>query len=88
MYLLDKDWNFAFGLREGHYAVVSSARMDVDDPGGAPGDSALLHKRLVKMVSRDIGFLYYGLSPSPNPHSVVRESLMGTDELDEMGEDF
>jgi predicted Zn-dependent protease len=89
MYTLDESWNFALGLREGRSAVVSSARMD---PGhfadGTPVDSALLHRRLVKMISREIGFLYYRLAFSPDAHSVLRESIMGVDDLDEMGEEF
>jgi predicted Zn-dependent protease len=89
MYTLDESWNFALGLRQGRSAVVSSARMD---PGhfadGTPVDSALLHRRLVKMISREIGFLYYRLPFSPDAHSVLRESIMGVDDLDEMGEEF
>jgi predicted Zn-dependent protease len=63
MYTLDESWNFALGLRQGRAAVVSSARMDPGHfPNGTPVDSALLHRRLVKMISREIGFLYYFLS--------------------------
>ena len=89
MYTLDENWNFALGLRGERSAVVSSARMN---PGrradGAPVDSGVFHSRLVKMISREIGFLYYNLPFSPDSRSVLRESIMGVDELDEMGEDF
>jgi len=79
----------ALGLRGERSAVVSSARMD---PGhladGTLVDSALFHRRLIKMISREIGFLYYRLPFSPDSQSVLRESIMGVDELDEMGEEF
>ncbi len=89
MYTLNENWNFALGLRGERSAVVSSARMD---PGhladGTLVDSALFHRRLIKMISREIGFLYYRLPFSPDSQSVLRESIMGVDELDEMGEEF
>jgi predicted Zn-dependent protease len=90
IYIPSMDWRFALGLRaEGRFAVVSSARMDLNHfDGSAPVDTGILHTRLKKMLSREIGFLYYRLPFSPDPRSVVRSSLMGVDELDEMGEDF
>ena len=90
IYIASVDWRFALGLRVGgRFAVVSSARMDINHfVTGAPVDTAILHTRLRKMLSREIGFMYYRLPVSPDPRSVVRSSLMGVDELDEMGEDF
>jgi predicted Zn-dependent protease len=90
IYIPNVDWRFALGLRlEGRFAVVSSARMDLNHfDAGAPVDTGILHIRLKKMLSREIGFMYYRLPFSPDPGSVVRSSLMGVDELDEMGEDF
>ena len=90
LYTAGENWRFALGLRgQDRLAVVSSARMDlVHFVSRTPMDTAVLHRRLIKMISRDIGFLYYGLPFSRNPRSVVRSSIMGVDELDELGEDF
>jgi predicted Zn-dependent protease len=90
MYITTENWRFALGQRdEGRFAVVSSARMDLDCfDHGAPRNPVALHSRLTKMISREIAFLYYGLPFSPDQRSVARSSIMGVDELDEMGEDF
>jgi outer membrane lipoprotein-sorting protein/predicted Zn-dependent protease len=90
VYTTSENWVFALGQRDkGRFAVVSSARMDLDHfDYGAPRDPVALHSRLTKMISREIGFLYYRLPLSPDLGSVVRSSIMGVDELDEIGEDF
>ena len=44
--------------------------------------------RLRKIVTKDIGILYYGLPHSDNPHSVLYNQIMGIEELDAVGEDF
>ena len=84
IYIKHENWGFALGLRhQGRYAVVCSARMN-----SKPLDTVGLHRRLTRMISREIGFLYYGLPFSRNERSVVRSSIMGADELDGVGEDF
>ncbi len=90
IYTTSENWRFALGQRdEGRFAVVSSARMDLDHfEYDGPSNVVALHNRLTKMISREIGFLYYGLPFSPDARSVVRSSIMGVDELDELGEDF
>jgi len=90
VYITSENWQFALGQRdEGRFAVVSSARMDLNYfDYGAPRDTGALHSRLTKMISREIGFLYYRLPFSDDPRSVVRSSIMGVDELDELGEDY
>jgi predicted Zn-dependent protease len=89
MYPTSKNWQFAFGWREGvaRTAVVSTARLSLPNIGQAltrdlPGT------RLRKIVTKDIGILYYGLPQSQNPNSVLYNQIMGIDELDEVGEDF
>jgi hypothetical protein len=79
------DWDWAFGLRdEDRFAVVSTARM-----GAEFGFSdKLATSRLRKMVARDIGVLYYGLTLGENPNSVLYREVLGSDDLDRMGEDF
>lgn len=80
------DWRWAFGLRdEGHLGVVSTARM-----GAPPGlfSDLVESARLRKMVTRDIGVLYFGLPLSTDPHSVLYRSVLGVGDLDAMGEDY
>lgn len=80
------DWAWAFGLRtEGRFAVVSTARMSW--PGGIAGRSQL-PVRLRKMVTRYVGFLYFGLRASDDRSSVLYREIGGVDDLDRMGEDF
>jgi len=90
IYTASENWRFALGLRaQGRLAVVSSARMDLDHVNhGTPVDSVALHGRLTKMISRELGFLYYRLPISRNQKSVMRSSIMAVDELDDLGEDF
>jgi predicted Zn-dependent protease len=89
MYIAAKDWRFAFGLRDEalHAAVVSSARMDTHYPG-EPAGVGTPETRTRKMVTKDIGILYYGLPVSDNSHSVLYGQIGGIEELDAVGEDF
>jgi len=89
MYIARKDWRFAFGWRDAHTptAVVSTARMNLhysDQPFW--GSSANI--RLRKVVTKDIGIFYYGLSQSDNPRSVLYNGILGIQELDAVGEEF
>jgi predicted Zn-dependent protease len=80
------DWGWAFGLRDdGHLAVVSTARMEAAP--GLVGDR-LEDTRLRKMVTKDIGVLFFGLDQSPDPTSVLFNNILSVDDLDAMGEDF
>lgn len=84
MYIAQYDWQFTFGWRqEGRYAVVSKARMGLGRPSA---DQA--HSRLRKMVTKNIGILYYRLRPSEDPRSVLYKDVGGISELDYMGEEF
>jgi predicted Zn-dependent protease len=89
IYPTTKNWRFAFGWRlgEARSAVVSSARLSLPDIG-QPLERDLPGKRLRKIVTKDIGILYYGLPQSQNPKSVLYNQIMGIEELDEVGEDF
>jgi hypothetical protein len=55
---------------------------------GQPVDLNLSETRLRKMVTKDIGILYYGLPQNQNPKSVLYNGIMGIEELDQVGEDF
>ena len=91
MYIPSIDWQFAFPMRASYsngsrFALVSNARMDPVFHGERP-DPALRHVRTRKMLTKQIGLLYFGLSTSANPQSVLFTPL-SLDELDAMGEDF
>ncbi len=84
MYIAASDWNYAYGLRSrGTFAVVSSARM-----GDGFADEARQHQRLRKMVTKNIGILYYGLAVSDDPRSVLYRDILGPQDLDYASEDF
>jgi predicted Zn-dependent protease len=84
MYIAELSWNFAFNWRsDGHLAVVSTSVMD--DLGA---DRALQMRRLQKMVTKDLGILYYGLHGNDDPGSVLYRNVNGVRELDRMSEDF
>lgn len=89
MYPTSQDWQFAFGWRTGsaHTAVVSTRRMSLHYIG-EPSALDLPDTRLRKMVTKDIGILYYGLPQSSNPNSVLYNGILGIQELDQVGEDF
>jgi predicted Zn-dependent protease len=80
------DWAWAFGLRrDGRFAVVSTARMSW--PQGLASDERVA-SRLRKMVSKNVGLMYFGLPVSGDPHSALYANIGGIDDLDRMGEDF
>ena len=74
------DWRFAFGVRNSSgVAVVSSARMGrFLDPGGE-------WNRLTKMVTRDIGFLYYGLEGTGDRGDILYDNILSLDDLIRIG---
>lgn len=88
MYIRDYTWRFAFGIRnEGRLVVVSSYRMDPTRFGLVP-DQDLLKIRLRKIITKNIGILYYKLPQSNDPRSVLYGKIMGLEELDMIGEDW
>jgi hypothetical protein len=40
------------------------------------------------MVTKNLGFLYYGLGRSEDPSSVMYGQILGPDDLDAVSEDF
>jgi len=88
MYIQAVAWQFAFAARqEGRFAVVSTARMDPLN-FGEPADAELLHSRLRKIISKNIGVMYYRLPESTDRDSVLYGPILGLDDLDSVGEDF
>jgi hypothetical protein len=81
-------WRFAFGVRsQDGLAVVSQTRMDPHILGLTP-DPALRMRRLQKMVVREVGVLSLGLGLNRNARSVLYDTILSTDDLDLMTEDF
>ena len=84
----NKNWQWAFGYwRQRRFAVVSSARMNPANLGGAAND-VLTEARLRKMVLKNIGVLFYLYPTNSDPKSVLYDDITGVDDLDKMGEDF
>ncbi len=90
MYIRGMDWRYAFGYRDTNrnVAVLSNARMNDAFFGGPKTSKASQRSRLRKMTSKYIGLLYYRLPQSSDSRSVMYNSIMGPDDLDNMGEDF
>jgi predicted Zn-dependent protease len=88
MYIRKYRWRFGFTYRaEDRFAVVSSARMNPLNLGESP-DPALLQTRLRKVITKNIGILYFHLPQNNNPRSVLYNSILGIEELDQVGEEF
>lgn len=88
MYIRKFTWQFGFSYRaENRFAVISSARMNPVNLG-RPNDQALLQTRVRKMITKNIGILYFHLPQNNNPRSVLYRSILGIDDLDRVGEDF
>jgi predicted Zn-dependent protease len=92
MFIEKYNWRFAFSYRQTgapsqRVAIVSFARMDPKFFGEIPDDD-LLMRRLRKMVTKNIGVLYFGLPLSKDPKSVMFGNVMGLEELDVMGEEL
>jgi predicted Zn-dependent protease len=87
IYPQSEGWLFCFGWRGDRAAIASTARLDIHY-SGEPSDEAVEFKRLRKIITKDIGLLYYGKSSSSNPRSVLYDSIGGIQELDQVSEDF
>jgi predicted Zn-dependent protease len=80
------DWDWSFGVRaEGRFAIVSTARMTAKFVARREDRE---RSRLRKMVTRDIGVLYYGMPLNDDPRSVLYERLLSVEDLDKLSEDF
>ena len=88
MYIRKYTWQFSFSYRaQNRFAVVSSARLNPVS-FGQPADQTLLHTRLRKAITKNIGILYFHLPQSNDPRSVLYRSILGIDDLDRVGEEF
>ena len=89
IYPKGQNFQFCFGWRvlASRAAVVSTARMDLHYPG-EPASEAVLAKRLAKVITKDIGIMFFGKAPNNNPRSVLYDGILGIEELDQVTEDF
>ena len=88
MYISEMNWSYAFSWRqEERFAIVCTARMD---PAFSkePADPKIAEARARKMITKDIGLLYYRLQPSYDFSSAVYDYIDDVEDLDDMGEDF
>jgi predicted Zn-dependent protease len=84
MYIAGRTWKYAFSLRaDDQLAVVSNARMD-EGWGGQERRT----RRLQKMVTKNLGILYYKLDANDDPGSVLYRDILGPLDLDHASEDF
>lgn len=75
IYIRGVDWNWAFAQRQSaQLAIVSLARM----PNGRYDNQEQLFR---KMLTRQIGFLCYGLPPSDDPYDVLYRDILGVNDL-------
>jgi predicted Zn-dependent protease len=90
MYIKKMNWRYAFSYRrdEDRVAVVSSARMNYGFLSLWQANKETQQGRLRKMITKNIGVLYYNLPLSDNPKSVMYRKVGGPQELDRMAEDF
>lgn len=75
LYIRDVNWRWAFALRDsGRLAVVSTARM--------PNTRFISRWWLLrKMITRQIGFLNFGLEPTSDPYDLMYRDILGLDDL-------
>ena len=86
MYIQKYSWQYAFSLRENDMAVVSSARMDFSLSPFTEADQETQETRLRKMVTKNIGILYYHLPFSDHCRSAMYGRVGGPQELDLMSD--
>jgi len=82
---LRPDFHWVFGATDDRVSVISTYRMAT---GNALFGDAREQTRLRKMVTRYIGFSYFGLARSQDPYSVLYDNILGPFDLDVMGEDY
>ena len=83
------NWRYVFSYRrKNRMAVVSPARMERGCMGVFAADEERIMARLRKMVGKNIGIMYFGLSASNDPVSMLYADIGGPQELDAMSDLF
>jgi predicted Zn-dependent protease len=89
MSIPEYNWRYAISYRKvDRYAVVSTARLNRGCLGMIPVSQERVDARTRKMVTKNIGVLYFQLPMSDDPRSVLYRNIGGTQEFDRMSEDF
>ena len=88
IYVKAYSWRYAFSYREPPVGVVSSARVKHGLIGSGPASPERQAGRFRKMLTKNIGIMYYHLPPSQYCRSVMYGKIGGPQELDFMGEEF
>jgi predicted Zn-dependent protease len=84
MYIAARTWQYAYSLRAAdRFAIVSSARLDAY----FANDNKQM-ERLRKLVTKNIGVLFYDLPQSNDRRSVLYRDILGPLDLDRASEDF
>ncbi len=82
------EWDWALAVREEYgFAVIATLRMN-QPSRYRPGDPNLFYNRLWKMVSKQIGALYYRLPESSDLRSVMFGPILTLELLDVSGDDY
>lgn len=87
MYFREQQLAHAFALRRGrHYAVVSTSTLGASVLDLVRGHSR--HERTRKLVAREVGFLYLRRPQVDDPHSLLRPTMHGADDIDKLNEEL
>jgi YD repeat-containing protein len=91
MYIQELKWNYSFSFRdEERFAVISTAHLSENDEDDdkKPATPETLQKRTLKLLIRDVGFLYYHLQLSSDYGSVMYGDVYDVSELDDIGDEY
>ena len=80
-------FNFAFHDKTKRFSVISSARL-VLGPSGGLADPDTIRARMLKMVKRAIGDVYYDLPRSTDTRDVMYSPIMSLEDVDRMGTNY
>lgn len=86
IYIQKYTWQYAFSFRKHGMAVVSSSRMGFSLNPFTEADQETQDARLRKMVTKNIGILYYHLPFSDHCRSAMYGRVGGPQELDLMND--
>jgi len=81
-------YRYVFGLKgtpEDPKGIISTSRMGPEVYGEDP-DERVMFERTRKMVTRYIGLLYFGLPTTGDRDSLLYDTILGPDDLDEIDE--
>lgn len=81
MYIADSDWRYAYAYGQGHYALVSAARMS-DAESTDTHWSNRVSTRVQKMMDKRIAIQLFGMGTSRAMPEVLARPVMGPDDLD------